>query len=129
MENESMSIIDPPGSLRRLLEERDMHGLAIVSEVHSCSSYARLLTSHKGGNVAVGLSVEAPVPASATADIHWVRNSSTGNFKTNRNKERERVFYPLFRLVSIKETATTSGLRGRGENPLPDAELPWVGQF
>lgn len=41
----------------------------------------------------------------------------------------ERSFYPLFKLVTFRETAVTTGLRAAGdellEMPLPDAVPPW----
>ncbi|KAJ7717806.1 hypothetical protein B0H16DRAFT_1897827 [Mycena metata] len=129
MENDKMSSIDPPGSLRRLLKDPSMRDAVIVSEVHSCSSYARMLTAQEGSTVALGLSVEPPVASvSATANATWVRSGASGNFKSQVNNKGERKFYPLFRLVSLTEQATTTGFRGE-EDPdalsLPDAEPPW----
>jgi hypothetical protein len=91
-----------------------MRGLVIVSEVHACSSYAGLLTAQTGSTVALGLSVEPPVSgaASATANATWVRSVASGNFKARVNKEGHRKFYPLFRLVSLKEEAISAGLQG-----------------
>ncbi|KAF7366609.1 hypothetical protein MSAN_00918700 [Mycena sanguinolenta] len=134
MENDTIATVDPPGALRRLLEDPGMNGLVVVSEVHSCSSYARLLTAQGGNTVALGLSVEPPISgvASASANGKWVRNVSTGNFRTQVNKEGHRKFYPLFRLVSLTEKATSTGLRGSEEAddppPLPDAEPPWLAE-
>ncbi|KAJ6481689.1 hypothetical protein C8R45DRAFT_1063003 [Mycena sanguinolenta] len=131
MENDMIAAVDPPGALRRLLEDPSMSNLVVVSEVHSCSSYARLLTAQGGTTVALGLSVEPPVSGvvSASANGTWVRNISTGNFRAQVNKNGHRKFYPLFRLVSLTEKATSTGLRGSEEAdappPLPDAEPPW----
>ncbi|KAF8164155.1 hypothetical protein K438DRAFT_1617742 [Mycena galopus ATCC 62051] len=131
MENTTLTCIDPPGALRGLLKDTSMRGFVIVSEVHSCSSYARMLTAQGGTTIALGLSVEPPVSAgSASADATWVRNVSSGNFRSQVNKKGERKFYPLFRLVSLTEKATSTGLRGdsyEGDTvaPLPDAEPPW----
>ncbi|KAF7340996.1 hypothetical protein MSAN_02085000 [Mycena sanguinolenta] len=132
MENDTMAAVDPPGALRRLLEDPSMRDFVIVSEVHSCSSYARLLTAQGGTTVALGLSVEPPVSgvASASANGTWVRNISTGNFRAQVNKNGHRKFYPLFRLVSLTEKATSTGLRGSEDDdvspPLPEAEPPWL---
>lgn len=126
MENDSISVTDNPGSFVNLLEDETMHGMVIVSEVHSCSSYARLLTSYKGGHVAIGLAVEPPVPGAGnvTGDIHWVRSNHTGNFKSKSNRNGKRTFYPLYRLLAISDKGPTTGIRGGGE--LPDAEPPWM---
>lgn len=129
MENNMMSSIDPPGSLRRLLEDPSMRDIVVVSEVHSCSSYARVLTAQEGSTVALGLSVEPPVASmSATANAAWVRSGASGNFKSQVNNKGDRKFYPLFRLVSLTEKAKSTGLRGEEDLdalPLPDAEPPW----
>ncbi|KAJ7772892.1 hypothetical protein DFH07DRAFT_913136 [Mycena maculata] len=132
MENDTITAIDPPGALRKLLEDTAMRGSVVVSEVHRCSSYARLLTAEAGSTVALGLSIEPPVEgvASASANATWVRNASSGNFRTRVDKRGERKFYPLFRLVSLTEKATSTGLRGDSDDvdfvpPLPDAEPPW----
>ncbi|KAJ7222773.1 hypothetical protein B0H12DRAFT_1241075 [Mycena haematopus] len=132
MENTTLTCIDPPGALRRLLKDTSMRGSVIVSEVHCCSSYARMLTTREGTTVALGLRVEPPVSgvASASANATWVRNLSSGNFRSQVNKDGKRKFYPLFRLVSLTEKATSTGLRGKSSEedamaPLPDAEPPW----
>ncbi|KAJ7907296.1 hypothetical protein B0H13DRAFT_1618590 [Mycena leptocephala] len=132
MEDDMISLIEPQGALRRLLEDPTMRGLVIVSEVHSCSSYARLLTAQSGSTIALGLSIEPPISgaASATANATWVRSVASGNFKSRVNKDGDRKFYPLFRLVSLTEKATSTGLRGEWDDsgappPLPDAQPPW----
>ncbi|KAJ7138021.1 hypothetical protein C8R44DRAFT_340369 [Mycena epipterygia] len=88
MQNDRISLIDPPGALRRLLEDPSMRGMVVVSEIHCCSSYARMLTAQAGSTIALGLSVEPPVSgvASATANATWVRNVSSGNFRSRVNK-------------------------------------------
>ncbi|KAJ7901128.1 hypothetical protein B0H14DRAFT_3738919 [Mycena olivaceomarginata] len=117
MENPMITIIDPPRGLRALLEDPSMRNMVIVSEVHSCSSYARLLTTEEGGTVTLGLRVGAPVPgiASASAIGTWVRHGTSGNFKTQVNPLGERAFYPLFRLVSRSEEQTSTGI-GRADS-------------
>ncbi|KAJ7320726.1 hypothetical protein DFH08DRAFT_713523 [Mycena albidolilacea] len=112
MENPIMTIIDPPGALKGLLEDPSMRGMVVVSEVHSCSSYARLLTTEEGDTVMLGLHVEPPVPGigSAGAIGTWVRHGTSGNFKTQVNPLGERAFYPLFRLVSRSEEQTSTGI-------------------
>lgn len=131
MQQDTISSIDPPGSLRRLLEEKEMRNCVIVSEVHRCSSYARLLTDKSGGTISLGLSVETPTAsaASAGAEGRWVCSSHSGNFKWKSTKSRE--FNPLFRLVSLREEATSTGFRGAegGDPPLPDAVPPWMGVY
>ncbi|KAJ7910546.1 hypothetical protein B0H13DRAFT_2486442 [Mycena leptocephala] len=112
MENAMITIIDPPGTLKCLLDDPSMRGVVVVSEVHSCSSYARLLSAEGRGIVALGLRVEPPISgiASAGATATWVRNVTSGNFKSGANTEGERSFYPLFRLVSLSEEATSTGI-------------------
>ncbi|KAJ7867827.1 hypothetical protein B0H13DRAFT_1636005, partial [Mycena leptocephala] len=110
MENDMISLIDPPGALRPLLEDPSMHGFVVVSEVHSCSAYARLLTAEGGKTIALGLKIEPPVSgaASATTNATWVRSVASGNFRSQVNKKGHRKFYPLFRLVSFIEKATST---------------------
>ncbi|KAF7334476.1 hypothetical protein MVEN_02277100 [Mycena venus] len=90
MENEMIAIIEPPGALQRLLQEPRMRGVVVVSEVHCCSSYARLLTADGGGIVALGLSAEPPVAgiASASATATWIRNVNSGKFQVPGQYER-----------------------------------------
>ena len=130
MDNDTILTINPPGKLRRLLAEKALEkGYVIVSEVHRCSSYARFLSAAAGATVALGLAAQPPVGnvGSANVDAKWVHSSSAGNFKAKVNKEGKRVFYPLFRLVALKESAVSTGLRGELDEdpPLPDAEPPW----
>jgi hypothetical protein len=131
MDNDVISAIDPPGSLRRLLDERDMRDCVIVSQTHRCSSYARLLTAEGGQSVVIGLSIQPPVSGviSARGDVGWVHNSKAGNFRAKVNESGQRDFYPLFKLVSLTDKNTSSGVRGEledGDPPLPDAIPPWL---
>ena len=136
MDNDTISTIDPPGSLRRLLDDPTMQGHVIVSEVHRCDSYARLLTLQSDSKVAIGLRVDSATGlAGANTDAKWVRSTTSGNFKFKVNKPGNRDFYPLFRLVSIEKTSVTTGMRGMDPwdsdeslelPPLPDAEPPWI---
>ena len=75
--------------------------------------------------MALRLSIEDPVGMvdSASLDAKWVRNSSTGDFKSSVNKtgNLKRDFYPLFRLVSLTEGDASTGLRGDLNEDLP----PW----
>jgi hypothetical protein len=117
MENPMITIIDPPGRLKALLEDPSMRNMVVVSEVHSCSSYARLFSAEEGGTVTLGLHVKYPVPGAASADAigTWVRHGTFGNFKTQVNTLGEHAFYPLFRLVSRSEEQTSTGI-GRADS-------------
>ncbi|KAF8957391.1 hypothetical protein BDZ97DRAFT_1762985 [Flammula alnicola] len=131
MDNDTISTINPPGKLRRLLDEKRIpKGSVIVSEVHQCSSYARYLSTEGSTTILMGLSVEAPAGniASANLDAKWMHSASAGNFKMKVNKDGKRDFYPLFRLVSLVENGVSKGLRGELDEdpPLPDAEPPWA---
>lgn len=132
MDNDVVTTIDPPGILRRLLAEEKMANSVIVSEVHSCSAYVRVLTSDLSKDLSIGLTAEPPVtPVSPTAkvDVRWVYNDAAGNFRSKVDNKGERRFYPLFRLVSLKESAVSTGLRSDapgGPPPLPDALPPWT---
>ncbi|KAF8130407.1 hypothetical protein K438DRAFT_1643937 [Mycena galopus ATCC 62051] len=112
MESPMITTIDPPGALKPLLEDPSMRGMVVVSEVHSCSSYAHLLSANKSGALTLGLQVEPPVPGTASARITktWVRQGSSGNFKSQVNTKGERTFYPLFRLVSLSEEEMSTGI-------------------
>ncbi|KAJ7910561.1 hypothetical protein B0H13DRAFT_2329257 [Mycena leptocephala] len=57
MENTMITIIDPPGALKYDLSM----GGVVVSEVHSCSSYARVITAEAGSIIALGLRVEPTI--------------------------------------------------------------------
>ncbi|KAJ7901191.1 hypothetical protein B0H14DRAFT_3739053 [Mycena olivaceomarginata] len=112
MENPMITIIDPPGGLKALLEDPSMRNMVVVSEVHSCSSYAHLLSAKEGGTITLGLHVEPPMPDAASASTirTWVRHSASGNFKSQVDMKGERVFHPLFRLVSRSEEETCTGI-------------------
>jgi len=80
----------------------------------------------------IGLSADPPVPGIASVKAHfkWVSSVNAGNFKSKVNDNGNREYYPLFRLVSLKETDTSVGLRGSWHGnippPLPDAQPPWL---
>lgn len=118
MENETMSIIDPPGALTRLLDDPSMRGAVVVSEVHRCASYARFLSAQEDSTITLGLRVQPPVPgiASAAATATWVRSGTSGTFKSQANKKGDRTFYPLFRLVSRGEESTAMTIGGSLRN-------------
>lgn len=110
-----------------------MSNRVIVSEVHRCSSYIRALTSSNSRDLYLGVSVEPPVASAAAGKAkfegRWITSSTMGNFKSKVDAKGQRSFCPLFRLVTFKETAVTTGLRGPREvdlgEPLPDAVPPW----
>ncbi|KAJ6544670.1 hypothetical protein DFH09DRAFT_885524, partial [Mycena vulgaris] len=112
MDNDATTVIDFAGALRPLLEDPKMRGAVVVSEVHSCSSYARVLTAKTGSTIALGLRVDPPVPgvASIAATARWVTSRTLGNFKSGVSKNGDRKFCPLFRLVSLEETDVAMGL-------------------
>ncbi|KAI0318755.1 hypothetical protein OF83DRAFT_1042936, partial [Amylostereum chailletii] len=131
MVNDVITTIDPPGRLRRLLDVPTMKDAVIVSEVHSCASYARYLGPSAVKNISVGLSANPPIDGVGSANVSasWLRSTTAGNFKSKVNTKGERVYYPLFRLVSLKEKDVSTGMKGSLEDedrtPLPDAEPPW----
>jgi len=132
MDNDAISTIEPPGCLRKLLKDPSMRNLVLVSQVHRCAAYARLLTAKNGASIAIGLSILPPVTVSGVAsasvdvDASWVRSSNSGNFKSKVNKNGNREYYPLFRLVSLREKAVSTGVRGESDEGLPDAVPPWI---
>jgi hypothetical protein len=87
MENPMITIINPPGRLKALLEDPSMRSMVVMSEVHSCSSYAHLLSAEGGGTVTLGLHVEPPVPGAASAGAigTWVQHGASRNFKSQVN--------------------------------------------
>ncbi|KAJ7615409.1 hypothetical protein FB45DRAFT_1064345 [Roridomyces roridus] len=117
MSNPTISYINPPGALRKRLQEPSMRDLIVVSEVHSCDSYARILASSAGNTVALGLSVEPPAPGGRPCARHV-------------DEKGERRYHPLFELVSLTEKATSTGLRSSEEEwhgaPLSEAVPPWL---
>ncbi|KAF7334482.1 hypothetical protein MVEN_02277700 [Mycena venus] len=104
--NTMITSIEAPAALKRVLEDPSMRGFCIVSEVHSCSAYARWLTTIRGGAIALGLRIEPSGFASVGATATWVKSATSGNFKSHVNKSGERLFYPLYRLVSLSEEGT-----------------------
>ncbi|KAJ6452232.1 hypothetical protein C8R45DRAFT_1057037 [Mycena sanguinolenta] len=105
MKNTTITAIEHPGTLRRLLADSNMRDMVVVSEVHSCSSYSRLLTTD-GGTITLGLDVEPPDFRIATAavDPRWqIRHGGAQIFKSQVNRKEERTCYPLFRLTSLSE--------------------------
>lgn len=133
MDDDTITTIDPPGILRRLLGDKELKDSVLVSEVHSCSAYARVLTSDLSKELSVGLTANPPVlPTSpaASADVRWVYDETAGNFRSKVDQKGEKRFYPLFRLVSLKEGDVSTGLRGEADDwngppPLPNADPPW----
>ncbi|KAJ7773161.1 hypothetical protein B0H16DRAFT_1765916, partial [Mycena metata] len=112
MENTTTTIIDPPGALKQLLDDPSMRNTVVVSEVHACSSYARLLTTKADNTVVLDLTVEPAVSGvvSSSATAKWVRHGTSGYFKSQVNKKGDRTFYPLFRLVSRSEQSMSTGI-------------------
>ncbi|KAF7334481.1 hypothetical protein MVEN_02277600 [Mycena venus] len=106
LKNTMITSIEAPTALKRVLEDPSMRGFCIVSEVHSCSSYARWLTTSGGDSIALGLRVEPSGVAAVGATATWVKNATSGNFKSHVNKSGERSFYPLYRLVLLSEEGT-----------------------
>ncbi|KIJ23638.1 hypothetical protein M422DRAFT_62409 [Sphaerobolus stellatus SS14] len=106
-------------------------GRVIVSQTHRCSSYARLLTAQGDSNVTIGLYTTA-LPdglASSQTMAKRVRSTAGGYFKSRTNGTRKRSFYPLFKLVSVKQEAISVGLREESdEQELPNAIPPWLTQ-
>jgi len=112
MENDAITTIDRQGSLISLLQKPDMRDVVIVSEVHTCASYARYLGTPDVESVSIGLSVQGPGSDAAFGGtkVEWVRSNNVGNFKSKVNKGGERTYCPLFRLVSLEEESMTNGL-------------------
>ncbi|KAJ6524263.1 hypothetical protein DFH09DRAFT_1046909 [Mycena vulgaris] len=129
MTNDSLTSVDSPGKLRLLLEEKDMKDCVLVSEVHRCASYARIITDKTSGTLAIGLSVEPPVAGGGpTADVTWAYSTASGNFKTRTNKTGTRDYYPLFRLVSLRKGGLSGSLLMQTNARLPDAVPPWAAE-
>jgi hypothetical protein len=113
MENPMIMIIDPPSGFKALLEDPSMCSMVVVSEVHSCSLYARLLNAEGGGTVTLGLHVQPPVPGAALAGAigTWVQHGASRNFKSQVNMKGECTFHPIFCLVSRSEEDMPTGIR------------------
>jgi hypothetical protein len=129
MDQDSIISIDPPGCLRRLLEEKKLRGRVLVSEVHRTSSYARFFTTATGKSVSIGLDVDPPLTNAVSGNVNakWICSTIVGNFKSKVVKSRQLT--PLFRLVSLQEGPIYGGFRGiggGGNQSLPDAEPPWL---
>ncbi|KAL4080946.1 hypothetical protein J3A83DRAFT_4084490 [Scleroderma citrinum] len=132
MVNDSVTMINPAGSLRRLLEVKALRDHVIVSEVHRCSSYARYLASPHTKDIVIGLNTSNTGSTSAQIAPKWVRSNQTGNFKAKADGSGQRRYYPLYKLVSVREASENAGHRRsldgvEGEAlPLPDALPPWI---
>lgn len=114
MENDTITTIDPPGRLCRFLDSLELQGCLVVSEVHRCSSYARYLSFTANRAVSIGIGARDAITSMASADasVTWRCTTKVGNFKSNAGKQGRRDFYPLFRLVSSKDTEVSIGLGG-----------------
>lgn len=87
-----LTVITYPGRLARLLKDRhDWVDVVIVSEVYTCRSYARLLTSSASREVTVSLRADAPISLAAPglagtlgagAHVHWETDCRDGDWKT-----------------------------------------------
>lgn len=124
MYNDTISYVDPPGSLRRLLECNKMHNRVIVSESHRCSSYARFLAEEQGCSISLALELGG----TGTGSAKWMNSGTTGNFRANSVDSGEREYYPLYRLVSLSDDSPAINIRDPFDQdpPLPDARPPWL---
>lgn len=116
MDNDTVLAVNPAGKLLRLLADKALpDDSVIVSEVHRCSSYARFLSSNHSTSVTLGLRVQPVVmntaPGKGNIEAKWVHDATAGNFRAKMNKDGKRVFYPLFRLVSLEEESLSTGLK------------------
>ncbi|KAJ7034946.1 hypothetical protein C8F04DRAFT_1182660 [Mycena alexandri] len=112
MDNTTTTITDPSSALKQLLEDARIRNTVVVSEVHACSSYARLLTTKTDNTVVLDLTVEPAVlgVVSCSATAKWVGHGTSGYFKSQANKKGNHTFYPLFRLVSRSEQSMLTGI-------------------
>ncbi|KAJ7493719.1 hypothetical protein FB451DRAFT_1122283 [Mycena latifolia] len=105
MHNEMTTAIDSPGRLRPLLQDPEMRGAVVVSEIHCCSAYIRGLTGKAGGTIEVGLSINPPGGGvgSVDAKAEWLHTATSGDIQSAVNPTGDRTYYPLFCLVSLEE--------------------------
>ncbi|KAI0922155.1 hypothetical protein AcV7_007788 [Taiwanofungus camphoratus] len=149
-----LSVINYPGRLSRLLRSSsDLKGQVIVSEVYTCRSYARLLTSQHSHEVEISLEASAPTAAAlglpltagVGGDIEWKTSANSGDWKCAHHEVLETMgsqdekhpevddktlCYPLFKLVSLDAKGPVSKMRGARRKEeidweLPIAEPPW----
>jgi len=152
-----LTTITYPGRLSRLLvAQRDWKDFVLVSEVYTCHSYARFLTSHASNEVTVGLgasvplaaAVGVPVNAGGDIDVEWQTDSHGGDWKCTQHellKKRETVLnadhakrgggedesrplcYPLFKLVALHRPFGSPVSTVRAfDFELPVALPPWM---
>lgn len=123
MVNDSVSMINPASSLRQLLEVKALRDHVVVSEVHRCASYARYLASPRTKDVVIGLNLPSSGSPSGTT-LEWVRSTQTGNFKAKADDSGQRNYYPLYKLVSVREASDNTGRRHSLDNPIEDEVSP-----
>jgi len=146
-----------PGRLSRLLAaQRDWKDFVLVSEVYTCRSYARVLTSSASKEVTIGLgasvplaaAVGVPVNAGGDIDVEWHTDFRSGDWKCTQHelfKHREAVqsandvkrgdeedesrslCYPLFKLVALRRPFGSPVSTVRAfDFELPVALPPWM---
>jgi len=124
MVNDSVTMINPASSLRRLLEVNALCDHVVVSEVHRCTSYARYLASSHTKDIVIGLNSSSSGSPSAQTAPKWVRSNQAGDFKARADSSAQRGYYPLYKLVSVREASDNTGRRHSLDNPVDDVALP-----
>ncbi|KZT51922.1 hypothetical protein CALCODRAFT_558360 [Calocera cornea HHB12733] len=106
-------------SLKALISEPRLHGKHLVSEVVHCSKYARYMSSPSGGDLTLGF------------DGHrWLAQGVTTEDEFQTGVEDQPAFYPLFRLLVMRDRGPILLLRDSPE-PEDPAQLlaplypPW----
>ena len=106
MTNVRYATIEPAGVLKDLIYSTafNKHQL-LVSELYTCSSYARLLAPKQ--THAVQLALEASAHHGllhGTDDFKWTHTADGGDFMSGTSKDGTSAFAPLFRLVGREKT-------------------------
>lgn len=106
MTNVRYATLEPAGVLKDLMYSSAFtkHQL-LVSELYTCSSYARLLAPKQTHAVQVALEASAHHGMiHGTDDLKWTHTADGGDFMNGTAKDGNPAFAPLFRLVGRERT-------------------------
>lgn len=106
MTNVRYATLEPSGALKDLIYSTAFNKhQVLVSELYTCSSYARLLAPKQTRAVQVTLEASAHQRLlRGTEDAKWTHTADGGDFMNGLSKDRGHAFAPLFRLVGREKT-------------------------
>jgi len=101
---------------------------AFVTKVYRCSTFARLLTNGRRGQIYVGFSAGVPLPVPVLVEVGagieqaWKVYSQIGDWSTGKYKPGEIQYAPLAKLRQVRPEVPTDGWRGPMPPPITDPD-------